>query len=45
MRKKEIPPFATTWLKLDGVKLSEIRQRKINTVLCPLYVNFKKLNS
>ena len=26
MRKKEILPFATTWMDLDGIMLSEISQ-------------------
>ena len=34
MRKKEILPFATTWIKVEAVMLNEIspRQRKTNTV-------------
>ena len=32
MRKKEILPFATTWMDLEGVMLTEISQRKTNTV-------------
>ena len=27
MRKKEILPFATTWMKLEGTTLSEISQK------------------
>ena len=27
-KKKEIPPFATTWVDLEGIILSEVRQRK-----------------
>ena len=26
MRKKEIPPFATTWMNLEDITLSEISQ-------------------
>ena len=26
IKKNEILPFATTWLKLEGIMLSEIRQ-------------------
>ena len=26
MRKKEILPFVTTWMNLEGIMLSEIRQ-------------------
>jgi len=32
MRKKKILPFATTWMILEGIMLSEINQRKTNTV-------------
>ena len=28
--KKKILPFATTWMDLEGIMLSEIRQRKKN---------------
>ena len=28
MRKNEILPFATTWMELEGIMLSEISQRK-----------------
>ena len=31
-KKKEILPFATTQIKLEGTMLSEINQRKINNV-------------
>ena len=30
--KQEILPFATTWMDLEGIKLSEISQRKADTV-------------
>ena len=32
MRKKEILPFATIWMNLEDIMLSEISQRKTNTV-------------
>jgi len=32
MRKKEILPFATTWLDLKCIMSNEISQRKTNTV-------------
>ena len=31
-KKKEILPFVITWMDLKGVMLSEIKQRKTNTV-------------
>ena len=37
-RKKEILPFATTWVDLEGIILSEVRQRKnrfcMNSLIC-----------
>ena len=32
MRKKEILPFVTTWIVLEGFILTEISQTKTNTV-------------
>ena len=32
LKKKEILPFETTWVDLEGIMLSEIRQRKTNTM-------------
>ena len=32
VRKNKIFPFVTTWMDLEGIMLSEIRQRKTNTV-------------
>ena len=29
---KKIFPFATTWIKFEDILLSEISQRKINTI-------------
>ena len=29
IKKNEILPFATTWMELEGVMLSEIRERQI----------------
>ena len=29
--KKEILPFAATWMDLEGIMLNEISQRKTNT--------------
>ena len=30
--KNDILPFLTTWMDLEGIMLSEIKQRKTNTV-------------
>ena len=32
IKKNEILPFATTWMELEGIMLSEISQRKTNTI-------------
>ena len=32
IKKNEILPFVTTWMDLEGIVLSEINQRKTNTV-------------
>ena len=37
-------PFATTWMDLEGIMLSEISQRKTNTVCYQLYVEYKEKN-
>ena len=42
IKKNEILPFATTWMDLEDIMLSEISQRKTNTVCYQLYVEFKK---
>ena len=40
----EVLPFAATWMDLEGIMLSEITQRKTNTVCYHLYVKSKKYN-
>ena len=45
IKKEEILPFVTTWLDLEGIMLSEINQRKTNTVLLDSYVEYKKKKS
>ena len=42
IKKEEILPFVTTWLDLEGIMLSEINQRKTNTVWSHLYMESKK---
>ena len=42
-KKNKILPFAT-WMDLEGIMLSEISQRKTNTVWYHLYVESKKYN-
>ena len=41
IKKKEILPFFTTWMKLEGIKLSEIsqteRQVSLTSLLCGIY--------
>ena len=42
MRKNRILPFATTWMNLEGLMLSEISQRKTNTIYHCLHSPSKK---
>ena len=43
MRKKGILPFLTIGMDLDSIMLSEISQRKTNTVWYHFYVKSKKI--
>ena len=44
-QKNEILPFATTWIDLEIITLSEVRWRKTNTTCDHVYVESKKNNS
>ena len=44
MKNNEILPFTIRWMDLEGIMLSEISQRKKNTILFHSYVEFKKQN-
>ena len=44
IRKNDILPFATTWMDLESIMLSEISQRKTNTLCYHLYMESKKIN-
>jgi len=33
IKKKEILPFATTWMELEGIMLNEIRERSIKSLM------------
>ena len=37
IKKSEIMPFASTWMDLEIVKLSEISQRKTNSMISLIY--------
>ena len=41
-KENEIETLATTWMDLEIVILSEVRQKKTNVVRCCLYVESKK---
>ena len=44
IKKNEILPFATMWMKLEGIMLSEISQRKKKIICLHLYEDFKRQN-
>ena len=44
MRKNEIWPFAAMQMELEGIILSEISQRKTDTICYHSYVDLEKLN-
>ena len=41
IKKNEILPFATTWMELGGIMLSEISQRKTKIIGLHSYEDFK----
>ena len=41
IKKNETMPFVATWMDLEIIILSEVRQRKTNILYC-LYVESKK---
>ncbi|KAF0884905.1 LORF2 protein, partial [Crocuta crocuta] len=41
IRKNEILPFASTWVELECIMLSEISQRKTNIIRLHSYMEFK----
>ena len=41
IKKNEISPFATTWMELEGIMLSEISQRKTKIIWLHSYEDFK----
>ena len=44
IKKKQILPFATTWMELEGIMLSEISQRKTKIIRLHSYEDFKRQN-
>ena len=37
VKRNEMLPLATTWMDLEGIRLSKISQRKTNTLLSLIY--------
>ena len=44
MRMNDILPFATAWMELEGIMLSEISQSEKDSICFHLYVELEKLN-
>ena len=44
IEKNEILPFATLWMELEGIMLSEISQRKTKIIWLHSYEDFKRQN-
>ena len=43
IKRNEIMPFATTWVDLGIIILSEVNERKTNIICCHLYVESKNM--
>ena len=41
MERNETMPFAATWMQLEIIILSKVSQKKTNTILYLLYVEYK----
>ena len=41
IKRNEILPFATTWMELEGIRLSEISQRKTKIIWLHSYEDFE----
>ena len=44
IKKDKNFPFATTWVDLKGIRISEISQRKKNTIYYHLHMESRKYN-
>ena len=42
IRNDKYPPFASTWMELEGIMLSEISQRRTNIIWIHSYGEYKK---
>lgn len=42
MKKSKTRPFAATWLDLEIIIPTELRQTKTKTIWCPLHIESKK---
>ena len=44
-KKNKILPLVTMCIDIEGTMLSEVRQRKTNTLCCHLFVESKKITN
>ena len=42
IKKNKIVSFAATWMDLENIRISEVRERKTNIIWYHLYVESKK---